>query len=394
MKRYFVDLHIHVGATEEGQWVKIPTSRHLTVRNICEHSLHQKGMDIIGLADAMSPLVLKNIEKLINEGLLVPLAGGGYCYDNRLTVLLGAEIETTEPKGGMSHTLFFLPDLAAMRIFAIHMGRFIKNINLSAQNARMSLASLVDIAAYHEALIIPAHVFTPYKSIYGAAAERISHLLRDNQMTKIAAIELGLSSDTYMADRIEELSEFTFVTHSDAHSLDKIAREYTWIKVDRPDFTELNRALFRQIGRKVVGNFGLDPRLGKYHRTFCEHCGHVEQTSVLSISSNCINCGSNKIVKGVLDRINEIADYDQPCHPDHRPPYQYQVPLEFIPGLGKKTLKKLLDIFGTEMNVLHNVNESDLCSAIGEQLATRILTARSGSAAIQIGGGGIYGKVL
>ena len=39
MNRYFADFHIHVGISEAGQWVKIPTSRNLTVRTILDTAL-------------------------------------------------------------------------------------------------------------------------------------------------------------------------------------------------------------------------------------------------------------------------------------------------------------------------------------------------------------------
>lgn len=394
MKCYFADLHVHVGATEKGQWIKIPTSRHLTVHNICEHSSRQKGMDIVGIVDTMSPLVLNDIEALIMEGRLQVLPGGGYQYNKSLTVLLGTEIETYEPQGGMAHTLLFLPDIATMRQFSSYMTKFIKNINLSAQNAHMSLAKLVNIAVSYEALIIPAHIFTPYKSIYGACAARFSELLTDKEMEKLSAVELGLSADSDLADRIGELERFTFLTNSDAHSLDKIAREYNLFAVEEANFREIKQAMLRQCARKVAANYGLNPRLGKYHRTLCEKCGYTEQTGNLSLTKGCVRCGSNKVVKGVLDRINEIADSALPNHPDHRPPYHYQVPLEFISGLGKKGMAKLLNLFGTEMNVLHNVGEQALRSAVGDKVAEGIVAARTGTAVIQAGGGGVYGRLI
>ena len=393
VNNYFADLHIHTGMVESGKWIKIPTSRHLTVRNICEHALHQKGMDIIGLVDTLSPLVQTDISKLIGEGLLIPLGGGGYRYKERLTVLLGAEIETVEYQGGMAHTLMFLPDLEIMEKFSRYMEKFIKNINMSTQNAHMSLSSLVDAGISYEALIIPAHIFTPYKSIYGAAANRLSDLLTDKQLGKLSAVELGLSADTGMADRISELGAYSFITNSDAHSLEKIAREYTLFQIGSPDFYEISQALLRRNGNHVTANFGLDPRLGKYHRSLCEACGHVEQLHDKTSCDHCPQCGSAKLVRGVLDRINQIADYSTPNHPSWRPSYIYQIPLEFIPGIGKKTLQHLLAAFGTEMHILHSAGENELEAVVGAKLTRLILAARSGNAVIKVGGGGLYGKM-
>ena len=51
---------------------------------------------------------------------------------------------------------------------------------------------------------------------------------------------------------------------------------------------------------------------------------------------------SNKVTFGVFDRIELIKDKKQTKSPKNRPPYIYQVPLTFIPGLGAKTIEKLL----------------------------------------------------
>ncbi|WP_371369417.1 hypothetical protein SRRS_25950 [Sporomusa rhizae] len=392
LNQYFADLHIHVGMSESGKWIKIPTSRHLTVREILQEAAERKGMNLIGVIDALSPLVLADIRVLIEEGLLVPVSGGGYLYKDKLLLILGAEIETRELHGGLAHTLVFTPDIDTMVKFSAYMSQFIRNINLSSQNAHMPLKQLVQIASGFESLIVPAHVFTPHKSLYGVCCARISHILSDKDMYKLAAVELGLSADSIMADRIAELNEYTFFTNSDAHSLDKIAREYNILAMENLSFEELAKTMSRTGTRQVKANYGLDPRLGKYHRTFCANCNYTDTDGLQE--NHCPKCNSSNLIKGVFDRINEIADYPKPHHPSQRPPYLYQIPLEFIPGLGKKTLVKLLTEFNTEMNILHNVSYEALCEVSGSKLADFIISARTGTAAIAAGGGGIYGRVL
>jgi uncharacterized protein (TIGR00375 family) len=348
-------------------------------------------MDIIGIIDALYPLVLADLKMLIEENLLIPASGGGYIYKDSMLVMLGAEIETREEAGGLAHTLVFVPDVEIMAAFSDYMSQFIRNISLSSQNAHMPLKKLIQIASGFDSLIIPAHVFTPHKSLYGVCCNRLAQILSDQDMYKIAAIELGLSADSTMADRINELAEYTFITNSDAHSLDKIAREYNVISMESLSFQEIAKAFSRTDQRKVTANYGLDPRLGKYHRTFCQHCG---STATEGLSKNyCPTCGSNDITKGVFERIQEIADYANPHHPAHRPNYCYQIPLEFIPGIGKKIMAKLLDAFGTEMNILHYAPQESLSQIAGDKIANFIISARTGTAAISAGGGGIYGRI-
>lgn len=237
--------------------------------------------------------------------------------------------------------------------------------------------------------MIPAHVFTPHRSIYGSCAPRMADVL---DLSRIAAVELGLSSDSRMAGWISELDPFPLLTNSDAHSLGKIGREYNELLLREASYREFELALADLEGRKIIANYGLDPRLGKYHRSFCSSCG-TTATGDEPMTVQCPSCGSKNIVRGVLDRILSISDRPMQQTPGHRPPYNNQVPLEFIPGLGPSKLERLLDNFGTEMNILHRVPEEELARVVGEELAAWISAARSGELALQSGGGGIYGKV-
>jgi len=231
--------------------------------------------------------------------------------------------------------------------------------------------------------MIPAHAFTPHKGVYGSCVRSIRELLTEEAWAAVAAVELGLSSDSYYADMISELGDKTFVSNSDAHSLLKIGREYNIICMELPNFEELVKALHRQDGRGVMGNFGLDPKIGKYHRTYCEECNFTE-------------CGckvdGRKVVMGVIDRIYQIRDLEIPTPPKHRPYYKHQIPLANLPGVGKKTLDRLLRVF-TEMEVLHKVNRLELTGLVGEKTSELIILARQGKLELSAGGGGYYGKV-
>lgn len=392
MNNYFADLHIHIGMTESGQWIKIPTSKKLTLRNILDEAKGRKGLQIVGIVDAMSPAVQQDIVRLLEEQILCSLPGGGYRYDSEVTLVLGAEIETCEEAGGLCHTLLYLPDLPSMQALTKEMSKHIKNINMSSQNAHMCLNQLVKIGLQYQAQIIPAHIFTPFKSMYGATARRMSEILTERDIAGIAAIELGLSADSNMADRIQELAPFTFLTNSDAHSIDKIAREYNVLRLKQADYSEVVLALYRKEGRCVAGNYGLDPRLGKYHRSICKNCGnYIEET--VHTGGNCSICSKNSVVKGVAERIAEIADSPSTVHPSHRPVYNYQIPLEYIPGLGKKTLLRLLDKYQNEMSIIHQASFQELSYIIGESMAKMILACRNGEFVITEGGGGLYGKL-
>ena len=142
------------------------------------------------------------------------------------------------------------------------MRNHIKNITLSSQRASLSAYDLIDIVEKYNGILIPAHCFTPHKSFYGNCTDRLEKIFKE-KYNKIIAIELGLSSDTCLADRISELKTKTFLTNSDAHSLPKIAREYNKMQVETISYKEILMALKNEGGRKIICNYGLDPKLRK-----------------------------------------------------------------------------------------------------------------------------------
>ncbi len=391
MNDFFADLHIHIGAGANGEPVKITASKSLTFPNILDEASQNKGLDMIGIIDCASPTVIRDMEKMLFEGKMEELPGGGIKYEE-LVVIPGAEIESREKNGGQAHYLVYFPFIQNVKEFSDIMKQYITNINLSSQSTGLSGRQILQIVDTVGGIFIPAHVFTPHKSFYGRSFTTYSEAFSEEEWSKIPAIELGLSADSFLADYLKELSSKTFLSNSDAHSLPKIAREYNKIRMKKPDFEEFKMALNHTNGRRVTGNYGLDPRLGKYHRTYCLVCEETFTNDYSRIT--CPKCGSGDIIVGVKDRIMKISTQEKSNSPDNRPLYTHQIPLTDIPGVGPKTIKILLDNFETEMNILHKTSPKALEKVLGHRLACSIEKARSGNASIKIGGGGNYGKVM
>ena len=394
MYEVFADLHVHIGRSETGKPIKITAARSLNFANIAKECAERKGISIVGIIDCASPYVIEDIEKFLQSGDAYELEDGGIIYKDKVCILLGSEVETSEVsrngKCGSAHNVCFFPHLNDIKAFSREMSTHIKNITLSTQRSDISGYELIDIVERYNGILIPAHIFTPFKSYYGNCADRIKDIFKE-KYDKIFAVELGLSSDTFLADMISELEGKTFVTNSDAHSLPKIAREYNKMQVEDISFKEVVKALKNEDGRKILANYGLDPKLGKYHRTHCDNCDStIETREPVEV---CPKCGSDKVTFGVFDRIELIKDKETTQSPENRPPYIYQIPLTFIPGVGGKTIDKLLDTFETEMNILHKLSEDDIEAVVGEKVAKYIVNAREGNMKVESGGGGNYGKV-
>ncbi len=394
MYEIFADLHVHIGRSENNKPIKITAARSLNFANIAKECADRKGINVVGIIDCASPYVIEDIENFLKTGEAYEIADGGIIYKDKVCIILGSEIETSEineqGKTGSAHNLCYFPTLNDIKAFSNEMSHHIKNITLSSQRADISAYELIDIVEKYNGILIPAHAFTPHKSFYGNCTDRLEKIFKE-KYNRILAIELGLSSDTFLADKISELETKTFLTNSDAHSLPKIAREYNKILVNDISFKEFLKAIKNEDGRKIIANYGLDPKLGKYHRTFCEKCGkNVPGEAPVTV---CHDCDSKNITMGVFDRIEIIKDKPDTKSPENRPPYIYQIPLTFIPGIGKKSMDKLLDTFQNEMNILHKLSFDDINSVVGEKVANNIISAREGKIKIVEGGGGVYGKV-
>lgn len=394
MYEVFADLHIHIGRSENNKPIKITAAKSLNFANIAKECRDRKGINIAGIIDCASPYVIEDIESFLKTGEAYEIKDGGIIYKDKVCIILGSEIETSETgingNCGSAHNICFFPHLKDIKGFSNEMSKHIKNITLSSQRADISAYDLIDIVEKYNGILIPAHCFTPHKSFYGNCTDRLEKIFKE-KYNKVLAIELGLSSDTNLADNISELEGKTFLTNSDAHSLPKIAREYNKLLVEDISFKELLKAIKNEDGRRIVTNYGLDPKLGKYHRTYCEVC--EKNIPGIAPVTKCNTCDSKNITMGVYDRIQIIKDKKESKSPENRPEYVYQIPLSFIPGLGNKTIEKMLDHFETEMNILHKLSFDDLEAVIGEKNARNIINAREGKIKVQEGGGGIYGKI-
>lgn len=365
----YADLHVHIGQANN-RFVKITASRSLTVLNALKYAKVIKGIDVLGIVDSGSKAVLLELEQLLDKGELTEIKEGGLLAKNGLLLILGWELEIKEV-----HYLLYLPYLNSLKELTKILWTKTKNQELSTQRYLISPAKLRLMVEDIGGLFMPAHAFTPHKGFYGKAYNS----LQEEFDKPFRALELGLSSCTNMVAGIGELQETVFLSNSDAHSLPKIAREYNELLLNSLNFKALKEAVEKE---QLLANYGLDPRLGKYHETACIKCGKP-----LEQKMRC-DCGGYAI-RGVRPRCEELGG----LFPGRkRPPYIKQIPLEFLPGIGRKTISKLLEV-GTELEILNKTPIEEIKRATNEKIAGVIKDARDGHLTITAGGAGYYGKV-
>ncbi|MDO8626921.1 MAG: endonuclease Q family protein, partial [Candidatus Diapherotrites archaeon] len=249
-------------------------------------------------------------------------------------------------------------------------------------------------------MIGPAHAFTPHFGLYGHFKNLKE--VYGGMTDKVKFLELGLSADTYLADLIEENHKLVFLSNSDSHGPwpHRIGREFNRIKMQKPSFKELQKALEMKGGREITLNVGLDPREGKYHCSACASCfTKYSHKDSMKLSWRCAkpDC-KGLIAKGVRDRILELANFKEETHPEFRPEYMHSMPLaEIIQvtyNLKSPTSKKVqqtwtefIHAFKSEINVLIDAPVNEL-EKVNAEVAKKIEAFRKGYVLYVPGGGG------
>lgn len=385
VRKVYADFHIHVGQSD-GRPVKMAASKSLTVDSCIRHAKERKGLDIITIIDGVCDGPLAQLREKERQGALRVLPGGGLECENGLVVFPGAEVEVAGPYGGLAHFGCWFRDMTFALDFQAWLKTVQRNTSLSSQRARCSALELQSAVHSREGIFIVHHAFTPHRGMYGNCVRTMAEMVNPSL---VDGLELGLSANTDMADRLGELETVTFVTNSDAHSTPRIGREYNQLELGSVDFDGVKKALRCQEEHRVTANYGMHPALGKYHGSGCSDCGQPWVSS----QTRCLHCGSGKRTMGVADRLEEIATLSQPVHPPMRPPYVSQVPLSFVKGLGPRSLERLFAAFGTEMDVLHRASLAEIIEVVGENLGNAIEAARSGNAHMVPGRNGVYGRL-
>jgi uncharacterized protein (TIGR00375 family) len=176
------------------------------------------------------------------------------------------------------------------------------------------------------------------------------------------------------------------------------------MEVEGCSYQEIALAICREKGRGPTLNVGFFPGEGKYNRTACTSCFHQYRAKEMNdLMGRCTHC-QGQIKLGVADRIDLLADWNEPQHPSHRPPYLHLIPLAEIIALalgykspmtvGGQRLYAAMTEDKTEIEVLLDEHLGELEAADVEPKVIRAIEAfRSGGVEVLPGGGGKYGEI-
>ncbi|MEX2028495.1 MAG: endonuclease Q family protein, partial [Candidatus Curtissbacteria bacterium] len=147
------------------------------------------------------------------------------------------------------HTLFMFPSLEGADKFNQELTK--RRANLRSDGRPIVGINSRDLAKIalecdERALIIPAHAWTPWFSIFGSFSgfDSVEECFGD--MSKyIYGIETGLSSDPVMNWQISDLNNRAILSFSDAHSLEKMGREATVFEAEEISYDSIYDAVRR-----------------------------------------------------------------------------------------------------------------------------------------------------
>lgn len=401
--KFIVDFHIHSRYSRA-------TSKDMNIASL-DAWARIKGIHVLGTGDFTHPLWFKELKENLE-----PAEPGLYRLKNsqsQTRFLLTAEISSIYSKGGKTrriHTLVFAPSFEIVDTINANLG-WIGNLKSDGRPILgLDAKELAKIAfnASPECLVIPAHAWTPWFSIFGSKSGFDSIEECFEEYTKyIYAIETGLSSDPAMNWRISKLDKIALISNSDSHSPSRIGREANIFdtELSYKGIAEAIKERSEAVDgpKKFVSTVEFFPEEGRYHYDGHRNCGVCLAPEQSKKHNNiCPKCG-RPLTLGVVYRVGELADRAFGQKPPTAPPFKNLIPLDQIIGdalelgVSSKGVQKEYDLLiskiGNEFKILLDATEEDLRSATLPKIAQGIMKVRQGKVNIEPGYDGEYGKI-
>jgi len=366
----------------------------------------KKGISLLGTGDFTHPTYFAEL-----RSKLVPLGNGLFELkkgEKEVKFILTTElcnIFTQNGKVRRIHNLIFAPSFEVVEAIRSKLGNLGK---LSSDGrpifsfpAKELLKMILDISA--DCLIIPAHAWTPWFSIFGANSgfDSIEECFGELS-PHIHAIETGLSSDPEMNWRLSALDGITLLSNSDAHSPNRLGREANAFDCDLV-YKEIIETIRKKDSKKLLFTIEFFPEEGKYHYDGHRQCGVISSPSQTKASQYlCPNC-HKKLTVGVMHRVEELADRPKGFIPKKAIPSIHLIPLEEVIAealgvrVGTKAVEaeyeRLTERGGSEFQILLNATPDELASFVPARTLEGIIRMRQGKVSIIPGHDGVYGKI-
>jgi len=419
---YVGDFHIHSHYARA-------TSKDMNLEEL-DRWAKIKGISVIGTGDFTHPdwfeELRQKLEPAEEPGLFVLRESRIKNQESRTRFLLTVEVSSIYSKGGQVrkiHNIIFAPSFEAASEINTKLS-WVGNLRSDGRPIlgldAKELAKIV-FGADENCLLIPAHVWTPWFSIFGSKSgfDSIAECFEE-YAPQILAIETGLSSDPPMNWRVSALDNVALISNSDSHSAPKIGREANMFEgeVSYSAITEAikyaapkrasERALRHgsgQAGQRamLVSTIEFFPEEGKYHYDGHRLCNVSMNPSERKEQKGlCTRCG-RPVTVGVMSRVDELADRKEGERPEGAPDFISLVQLEEIiadalgQGRGTKGVReiydKLIQLLGNEFHILLEASIEEIGQASTPLIGEGVSRVRDRKLHIEPGYDGEFGKV-
>lgn len=424
------DLHLHSKYSRAvSQQMTLPMMAQIAAK---------KGIDVLTTSDWTHPLWFKEIKEQlteISEGIY-SLKPENQQQSSSTSFLLSTEISSIYKQGEKLrriHNLLFVPNLETAE--KVTMSLLAKGANLSADGRPiigLSSRNLLELILETDerAMLIPCHIWTPHFGIYGSASgfDSLEEAFGDLSQY-VYGVETGLSSDPEMNWQIPELSTRTILSFSDAHSPSKMGREATVMELEEVTYNTVRDAIMRPSRlasegelsntNRVLYTIEFYPEEGKYHFSGHRTCKISYGPEEIAEKGTICPVCRKRLTEGVMLRVQTLAgqsyapkaipkrnDYGLVWQTDKKhthPSFVKLVPLLEIVAeslesttMSQKTKQlydRLLNEFGSEMEILLKTPIDNLRSFAGDRLGESVQKVREGNIEIIPGYDGEYGIV-
>lgn len=396
--KIIADFHIHSKYSRA-------TSREMEIETLALWA-EKKGINLLGTGDFTHPQYFAEL-----QGALEPLGNGLFKLRSRpspVRFILTVEVSnifSTQKGLKRIHTIIFAPSFEVAGKINTSLSRLGKLASDGRPMFGFHVKQIVKIAldASPDCLVVPAHAWTPWFSLYGANSgfDSLEECFEE-EAKNIFAIETGLSSDPPMNWRLSKLDLITLLSNSDSHSPSRIGREANVFDCAM-DYFEILRAIREKDRKKILYTIEFFPEEGKYHFDGHRACDLVlAPAESKKLNKVCPRCGK-RLTIGVLHRVDDLADREEGFVPKNAISFKNMIPLDeiiadaFGQAVGTKAVdqeyERVVKQIGPELTILFDKSEEELRRAALPRVVEGILRVRDRQVEIAPGYDGIYGKI-
>ncbi len=415
--KFIADLHIHskysratsrdMDVDHLNKWAKIKGIKVLGTGDFTHHLWLKELKEKLEPAEPGLFRIKKRIDTSLKKNDWLP-NNGQEKEDQATRFLLSSEISCIYKKNDRVrkiHIIVLAPNFRVVEKINTRLS-WIGNLKSDGRpilglDAKELLKIVLTIST--DCMIIPAHIWTPWFSLYGSNSgfDSIEECFEEYSKY-IYAAETGLSSDPAMNWRWSALDRIALVSNSDSHSPSRIGREANILDADL-SYQGIVDAIKSRNPNRFCQTIEFFPEEGRYHYDGHRKCGVVltpqESKKLKDICPKC----KKPLTLGTMRRIDDLADRKEGEQPAQIIPFKHMIPLDEIigdaKGVGSKTktvaheYKNLIKRFGTEFNVLLSAEQEEISRISCPEIAEGVNRVRQGKVRIEPGHDGEYGKI-